>query len=642
MRRGCLALLLVLLAFGAAACAGPPAPIELAYSVFPTAEGADILVEVHGGSIGDAWFGFGSGPGAPPAVVDRVHSVEARTVEGDRLRIEPFGTSGYRVERPGGGWKISYSLDLSPTGGDDIFYRSSTRGNDYLVLVGSDAWVRVYESSQPLIYSPENRPAGFVADARVSFSLPELPVPWRVATTAREVTPRTFHLDEHPLGSVFALGPFALEDAPDGRVRVARHRDWDVLPGEVTRMVGKLSEALRNRVGPQGPNRPLALLSPMPAPLRPSGGLRTAGMVRGNTMILYAALADQTIADEARLSEAMAVFLGHELFHLYLPSAVPVTRDLSWLSEGWAMHMGRLAASDAGWLTADASQRRLRQAYRRYLEIGGYRAGSLPEASMGSESQRDLLYLRGELVFRLLEAEWQRTHSDVDFEQALWSSLLQAYGGVNPLGSEQVRLYSGGSGRPQHGSPLRRRARSADPGGTGSVSKLRRLSSPLFGLLAALLPTPGCTRIPAPPTPVSDAEELAETLAEIGTPVPIVRLRTDEPGIEIDPSTLRQQALVLTFVAPTAAPRLSNELIDRLAELDTRLQPANRDRTRVILVTLEQEGEPWVVTRAAMARRGIRDRGRSTSQPASASRRGVIPTVSWATRLRWPCCATVW
>ena len=119
-------------------------------------------------------------------------------------------------------------------------------------------------------------------------------------------------------------------------------------------------------------------------------------------MILYASMAANTIPDDDRVAEAMAVFLGHELFHLYLPSAVPVTRDLSWLSEGWAMHMGRLAATDAGFLTPEASQRRLRKAYRSYLEIGGYHAGSLPEAAMGSESQRDLLYLRGELVFRLL------------------------------------------------------------------------------------------------------------------------------------------------------------------------------------------------------------------------------------------------
>lgn len=440
MRRGSPFLLLVLLTLGTIACAEPPPPIELAYSVFPTAEGADILVEVRGGPLGEAWFGFGAGPGAAPSVVERVHSVEARTVDGERLPITPFGESGYRVERPGGAWKISYGLDLEPADGDDIFYRASTRGDDYLVLVGSDAWVRVFESSQPLIYSPENRPAGFVADARVSFSLPELPVPWTVATTARAVTPSTFHLDEHPLGSVFALGPFDIQDAPDGRVRVAKHRDWNVMSDEVADMAGKLSEALRKRVGPHGPARSLALLSPLPEPLQPSSGLRTAGMVRGETMILYAALSDHRLADESRLSEAMAVFLGHELFHLYLPSSVPVTRDLSWLSEGWAMHMGRLAAADAGWLTDDASERRLQLAYRRYLDIGGYRAGSLPEASMGSESQRDLLYLRGELVFRLLESEWQREHDDVAFEQALWSRLLREYDGVNALGSEQVRL----------------------------------------------------------------------------------------------------------------------------------------------------------------------------------------------------------
>ena len=114
----------------------------------------------------------------------------------------------------------------------------------------------------------------------------------------------------------------------------------------------------------------------------------------------------------------MAVFLGHELFHLWVPTAVQVTRELSWLSEGWAMHMGRRAAVATGWLDEAAGTRRLSLSYRRYLDIGGYRAGSLPAASTGAEDQRNLLYLRGELVFRLLDREWARTNPDRPFRGA--------------------------------------------------------------------------------------------------------------------------------------------------------------------------------------------------------------------------------
>ena len=173
--------------------------------------------------------------------------------------------------------------------------------------------------------------------------------------------------------------------------------------------------------------------------MSPRAGLRTAGMVRGQTLVVYAGKDPLIPAEHPDLGEAMAVFLGHELFHLWVPTGVQVTRELSWLSEGWAMHMGRRSAVATGWIDEAAGTRRLSLSYRRYLDIGGYRAGSLPAASTGAEDQRNLLYLRGELVFRLLEREWARTNPDRPFERALWDSLASIYDGVAPLDSTAVR-----------------------------------------------------------------------------------------------------------------------------------------------------------------------------------------------------------
>lgn len=103
------------------------------------------------------------------------------------------------------------------------------------------------------------------------------------------------------------------------------------------------------------------------------------------------------------------------------------------------MQMGRLVASDAGWLTDAADTARLRTAYRRYQAMGGYRAGSLPAASMGADSQRDLLYLRGELVFRLLANEWDAGSPNESFERALWRALVRARPGAAAVDSDAVR-----------------------------------------------------------------------------------------------------------------------------------------------------------------------------------------------------------
>ncbi len=434
-----LRLAMVIVALCVSACASPPLPFSLCFTVFPTALGADVIVEVHGGRDDMAWVGFAAGPGAPADLPQRVHSVQARTLDGRRLTQRRHGNAGYQVELEDSSWQLGYSLDLRPRPGDDIFYRSSVREDDYLVLVGSDAWARFYTTPDALAMSPTERPGGVVLEAQAAFNLPERPAQWQVATTAWARSPRTFELSEHPTASVFALGPFEIRDVEQvPGLQLAIHPRWSVLNESIETLTSRLLQSHRARLGSPGSTTPLALMSPLPQSLGPAGGLRTAGMVRGRSLILYAGANPRIKPDEPQLRESMAVFLGHELFHLWVPSGVQVTRELSWLSEGWAMHMGRLAAIDVGWLSEPASVQRLQGAYRRYLDIGGYRAGSLPEASMGSESRRDLLYLRGELVFRLLERQWALTNTG-NFEAELWRALAKAYDGRAPLDAESVR-----------------------------------------------------------------------------------------------------------------------------------------------------------------------------------------------------------
>jgi hypothetical protein len=424
------------------ACAPTAPPLDVSYTVFPTDAGADVLVQVAGGASDVAWVGFGIGPGNPVQLLDRIHSIDARDADGRRLQVAPQGRAGFRVDSPGRGpWTLGYSLDLRAEEGDSVFYRSSVRTDDYLVLVGSDAWARIYLTEQPLAFAPDNRPGGAIERATVSFHIPEDQADWRVLTTARSLTPHAFSLSNHPVNSVFAVGDFEVDlIGTNGGLRLAANAGWAVIPEAAAPMIDSLQDSLSSLLGAEPAARPaLALLLPLPDGLKPAGGLRTAGMVRGETVLLYAG-ASAHRPDDARILGAMAVFFGHELFHLYVPSTVVVSRELSWLSEGWAMHMGRLAAESSGWIGADDAEAGLEDTYRRYLDFGGYRAGSLPAASLGAESQRDLLYLRGELVFRLLAHEWETTgRRSGDFEAALWGRLSGAYDGRNPLAAEQVQ-----------------------------------------------------------------------------------------------------------------------------------------------------------------------------------------------------------
>ncbi len=429
----------VVLSLTVAACSPASGPFDLSFDVAPNAAGAEISVLVRGGNPRAAWVGFAAGPGAPVSVVERATNVRATSLAGESLAIARLADGAYRVDHPGLTWRLSYELSVKPLPGAETFYRTSVRGPDLLVLVGSDALPRFYVEASGVESPPYERAAGPVAAARVAFALPQ---DWRVATTARALDRQTFELDEHPVGSVFAVGPYELLPAING-LRIAVHRDWHVMPNAIAGMTDDLLTALEGELGRPTEAAALALMNPLPDLGVEARGLQTAGMVRGETLVLYAGATAAAHNNADIVRDAMAVFVGHELFHLYVPSRVQVSRELSWLSEGWAMHMGKRAAVAAGWLSEDSSRERLHSAYRRYIDIGGYRAGSLPAASMGTESQRDLLYVRGELVFALLAEEWRRSgRSSGDprsFEQSLWHRLIDASSGNDVLTLEQVR-----------------------------------------------------------------------------------------------------------------------------------------------------------------------------------------------------------
>lgn len=424
-----------------AGCGPRSVETTLVFNVRPTDEGARIEVLVEGGPPDEAWVGFGVGPGVPSSRVERISDVRARGSDGMPLEVTPHGYAGYGVDVRGqDSWQLSYDVDLRPRPGEETFYRASVRGPDYLVLVGSDAWPRLFVDSRPLSFAPDNRPPGRADIARVTLDVAS-DSDWEVLATGDDVTRRSFRFAEHPATTVILAGRFrGAEAAPGLAMRV--HSDWNILTDSVADMTSALATELHERLGPPSDLPGLAVMLPLPAPIRPSGGLRTAGMVRGRTVLLYGGLSVGVNRGSPRIREAMAVFIGHELFHLYVPSALPVARELSWMSEGWAMHMARIVAVDRGFVEAASAERELQRTYRRYLDMGGYRAGSLPAASMGEESVRDLLYLRGELVFRLLAREWASQPRTESFEEYLWRELT-AIERSGPLEADEVNATLG-------------------------------------------------------------------------------------------------------------------------------------------------------------------------------------------------------
>ena len=95
-------------------------------------------------------------------------------------------------------------------------------------------------------------------------------------------------------------------------------------------------------------------------------------------------------------------------------------------------------ATAASHARASGSDRSLREAYGRYRDMGGAQAGSLRKASEGDGEQRDLLYVRGGLVFRILDLEWVGSGKPGSFDSVLWQRLNTEYDGRDPLGPDAV------------------------------------------------------------------------------------------------------------------------------------------------------------------------------------------------------------
>jgi hypothetical protein len=408
-------------------------PPDLDYFAGLTDDGVRVVLTVHGGPRPTAWVGFGLTSIAPDLASRRIVSVQARRSDGVALAVQPAGDSAYRIDVDRADpWVLEYvvALDDPPA---DFYHRSSTRSPQHLVLLGIDVLAQIYASPGALSVPAQQRRLSPVGEATVSFDVATVPPTWRVLSAEREIDFNLFRLASHPADSVFVLGPYQLEQVGHAGMRAAIHDDWPLDPSTILNTTTQLARVLVTKLG-QPPGDPaLLVFTPLPPAALPSGGARTAGMVWNRTLNLFSGLTPGLAPASREIREMTAIFVGHELFHLYVPWGVPITQELSWLSEGWAMHMGRTAAVEARLLGRVGNQRALRKAYDSYIAMGGHRAGNLGDAGLGGEEIRQLLYVRGELVFRIMSLEWQESGKPGHFDSVLWQRLLAAYDGENPL-----------------------------------------------------------------------------------------------------------------------------------------------------------------------------------------------------------------
>lgn len=417
----------------------PERPPRLTYRLRPSLEGVRVSLRVVDGPSPTVWVGVGDtdlGLARPTREVSDVSAVDA---DGAPLPVEQVGTDAWRVDRRDDRpWELRYRVALSPIP-SDVYHRASTASARHLILLGSDVLAQLYASSSAVEAPPSRRLSARLEKAVIEIDPSDLPRGWRVVSAEREVAPRRFEVRDNPARTVFAAGPYRMEAlGPDSPAVAAVHEDWRLARRQIVDYSRQLLRVLGRELGPPPGDSPLMLFTPLPPEMAPAGGVRTAGMVWDRTMILFAGAGRRTPPSSAKLREMMAIFLGHELFHLYVPWGLSITQPLSWLSEGWASHMGRRAAESARLLSRSGSARALRAAFDRYIHLGGTRAGTLQSASERGEEMRELVYVRGELVFRILSLEWRDKGGTGSFDATLWRRLRRIPESGLPVEPAQV------------------------------------------------------------------------------------------------------------------------------------------------------------------------------------------------------------
>ena len=414
-------------------------PSVLEYFVIPGSGEIRVSVTVAGGPRPTAWVAFGASPLGAGLQSRWIDQVTARTVAGAPLGVRPVGDDAYRVDvTTNDAWVLEYRAVIGAPSAD-FYHRASTSSGDHMVLIGVDVWARFFDAPAAIGAAPADRPLDEVTEAGIRFDLSGLPDDWIVVSAAPEVALNQFELSDHPARSVFALGPYRYQDIDRGLgLRAAVHSGWNVGRRQLVSYARQLARVQAREFGPPPGDHALMIFTPLPPSVAPRQGVRTMGMVWDRSLLLFAGADRAVPLNNNRVREMLAIFLGHEIFHLYVPWGLAVTQPLSWLSEGWAEHVGRTSARTAGILSAAGADRSLREAYDRYGEMGGVRAGSLQNASQAGEDLRPLLYVRGELVFRILSLEWAANGKGGSFDSVFWRRLMTEYDGDTPLEPEAV------------------------------------------------------------------------------------------------------------------------------------------------------------------------------------------------------------
>lgn len=198
-----------------------------------------------------------------------------------------------------------------------------------------------------------------LARAKLSLTLPEQ---WKVATLETRSVGGQYEI-ESAESSIFFVGAdlrIAQHSVRGMNVTFATAGEWAFADQDVVTIIRDVLEQHQRAAGVAPRERALILLAPFP---QGADGARWSAETRGGTVVFLSGRATSKTAALARLG----IPLAHELFHLWVPNALPLSGDYDWFYEGFTVYQATRASVELGYLTFQDYLDSIARAYDIYL-----------------------------------------------------------------------------------------------------------------------------------------------------------------------------------------------------------------------------------------------------------------------------------
>lgn len=284
---------------------------------------------------------------------ERIEKLALFDTDGAPVEVRKIGAGEYEAARPAA--QFRYELTLEPRAASSEVAHVSWLTNERALLLPGD-----------MLPLP-------LRDAKLNFTLPS---GWSLLSIENKNADGSYAIEEGEQSVFFAGAELRQKRTRAGSMELllASAGEWAFSDEDAATSASDILKEHEKTFDGMPLKRAMLLVSPFP---RPVAANIWSAETRGATVVLFTGRAPSQVAALAQLNHS----LTHELFHLWVPNALPLDGDYDWFYEGFTLYQALRAGMRAGHLTFQDYLNALGRAFDGYKAAKGAKELSLLEAS---------------------------------------------------------------------------------------------------------------------------------------------------------------------------------------------------------------------------------------------------------------------